>query len=456
MEKKVSNKLEHLFELGRKTAWKLNWCDAPATFKAMKSSRDGEVSCLTSLPVNQLGESSTMSEIEMHRGASAGAARPDTSGKAAQLMCVYVLDHETGDKHPLLVAMRATLHELKVKASLAIGAEAAPLDCMWLCIGGQRLQDHRTLLSYGIQNGECLHLMLRRGVSSRTRKLVTAASSGTQQLEAESQSAWLASLPGSPLNTQSGSASWMQESFEPPALVMEESITPWPSWLELDAEPSAANSRRGSDTLPQHQQHLPPSRQVVVRCPQHAQQQLPPELRLLVPWCATMSEVKRRVAMEIGLPIAHQRLSFLGCVLANHVTVLDCGANPDEELNLQLEHLAAEPELAPNHYVRNARLATRQAAAVDRVGMPVTINETWPSGGCYRVHLADGQGIQRLKERLQKWTGISPQMQILMHRGRILQGDQSTAFYNIKPGDRLELACVGGYRDYQDTLSAVS
>jgi len=423
MERKVASKLGHVFALGRRAAWKLRWSDAPATFKAIRAMKDGTVSHLTDYPVTELAESASRS-VTPAAGMEA-TVRPNTSSRAAQRMCIYVFDHETGDKHPLLISMTAHLTDVKAKAASALGIDA-PLGCMCMCVGGRRLADHRTLLSYGIRHGECLHLMLRRGVNQRTRRVASGSERSVDPSVLDNGAAKSQSL-------------WLEGSWDCFGLEGTGSRQPLESWMSGFEEDASTSSWSGAPVQPQS-----PCRRVLVRCPNLATWELPTELDLTVLWCATISVVKSKIEAEIGMPLAHQRLSFMGRVLANDITILDCGAT-SEAITLQLEHVAPEMELPPNHYVRNSRLATRTSPAVDKVGTPITVNETWPGGQCYRVHLADGGGVGRLKERIERWTGLAPHMQILLHRGRELQADHTTAFYSIRPGDRLELACVGGF-----------
>jgi len=281
--------------------------------------------------------------------------RPQQQQQQARGLCrpvqLFAFD-STGEKVAFHTSRSHTVAGVKL---LLADATAMPVSQMRLSWRGMILDDARTLLSYGVTDGQCLHLT--RAAESSLRS------------------------PG--------------RSFE-----------------------------------------------LTVHCVDDSPRPLLAKLRVRVRACDTVAQVKQELADVTGIAASEQRLTAGGRTMNNETRLGDYGIK-DESTVVQLSRPFGDSELPSTALERNARLATR-CAALERSDFPVAVRELWSRGRRHRVDLTLDTTVRHIKERLAVLSGVSPERQLLLHRGRTLLDDLTANYYNLEGGDSLDLAVAGG------------
>eukprot|EP00747_Dinoflagellata_sp_TGD_P184812 gnl/TRDRNA2_/TRDRNA2_40802_c0_seq1.p1 gnl/TRDRNA2_/TRDRNA2_40802_c0~~gnl/TRDRNA2_/TRDRNA2_40802_c0_seq1.p1 ORF type:complete len:411 (-),score=52.70 gnl/TRDRNA2_/TRDRNA2_40802_c0_seq1:21-1253(-) len=296
--------------------------------------------------------------FEWKLGSESRRLDPATQQKAKTAIHLFVLDNISGVKIPLLAHITDTIDEVKV-AIVSQTPVTMPARHMKLSWHGKSLEGTRTVLSYGIEDGQCLHISRANGIR------------------------------------------------EPSGIALGQSINITVCILDDSPRPMLAR------------------------------------LRVQARLVENVGDLKRRIEGLLGVPISEQRLIFNGSTVGNERTLLDIGVR-DEDSNVQLVCPFSTLDQTATVLERNQLLAKAGPSCIERSEFPVVVREVWPWGSSRRVDCTHDGSIRSLKERLAHSTGISPDEQLLLYRGRVLQNDLTANYYNIEGGACIDLAVRGG------------
>lgn len=285
--------------------------------------------------------------------------RREKPGTTTRRTCIYVFHNATGDKLPIYASLASNIKSIKEEISKLV---ITPVHHMRLSWHGHVLEDSRTLVSYSIAHGHCMHL--------------SCNVSGSEETQGD----------GSPS----------------PRRLMPLSVS-----MIDDSE-----------------------RPMIVK------------LRVLARIYDKVLEVKLLLEAQTGISARDMRLTLGGRTLANEDTLIECGVRDDSAV-LQLICVFGTMQLDSAVLRRNTHFANL-GSAVEGLEFPVTVKEIWPSGRSHRCGLTTDTTIRTLKENVARRSGIQPEGQMLMHRGRVLQDDLTASYYNLDSGTTIDLALVGG------------
>mmetsp|Transcript_2605 Transcript_2605/g.6663 ORF Transcript_2605/g.6663 Transcript_2605/m.6663 type:complete len:419 (+) Transcript_2605:74-1330(+) len=291
---------------------------------------------------------------------------------------VYIFDHVTGEKHAPITNLDATVARFKELISPLV--KVAPQQ-LRLSLGGQYLQDTRTLRQHGVEHGYCLHALpsASTGEALRTTKRIGKG------------------------DMQAGDTVDSMRRF--PVL-----------------QPPAADCR---------------FMQLTVCCVDDARRPMLHRLRVYAQMEDTILQLKRQIEAQTGVGISFQRIAVVGRTLNNDMTLRKCGIK-DASVVLQLQLLGGS-NWAPVDLERNAKFAL-PACCVERDVQPLTVRELWPDGESHRIFFGADNTIANLMEQVEQLTGVPRSAQMLMHQGRVLRDNQTCGFYNLTAGAQIDLA----------------
>lgn len=150
-------------------------------------------------------------------------------------------------------------------------------------------------------------------------------------------------------------------------------------------------------------------------------------------------DVKRRIAEEIQVPPDEQRLAYTGRTLSNYHRLSDYGFEGDV-VTLQVSRPSLMPPENAHHVDRTPRLISGTASEFF-----VVVREIGSlAGRRFRCGIAPDTDMFKLKEKLAALTGRDAAEMILIFRGRQLQEQFTASFYNMQAGDTIDLAFEGG------------
>jgi len=372
---------------------------------------------------------------------------------------LFAVDSATGERKAFSITLVAKAREVKERVSEVF---AMPMSQAKLSWRGQVLADTRSLISYHIEPGECIHVIRRPGATGTSSKTVSRLAAGRSSPNTPRLPTIRAgSQPQSSADDELGRLSSMRTSVSPdsgrhlnvpdgvrtdtPRLVSK-SLSPT-GRQTLTPQGAGVTPRTPSRSRTKEAGRAAASENGVMTLGVYAiEDGVRPHLarmEIKVREADRVLDVKQQIEKLCGVQVGDQRICFGGRTLANENALGVYGIR-DDSARLQLVVPFGKVEVQAHELERNALYAMPGANAIDTGKFNVMVREIWPNGKRHRVALAPDNTISVIKERVQSCGGLCIKKQTLLHRGRYLNDDLTADFYNLEGGDFIDLISVGG------------
>eukprot|EP00929_Paragymnodinium_shiwhaense_P008791 TRINITY_DN11276_c1_g2_i1.p1 TRINITY_DN11276_c1_g2~~TRINITY_DN11276_c1_g2_i1.p1 ORF type:complete len:1355 (+),score=286.13 TRINITY_DN11276_c1_g2_i1:126-4190(+) len=412
------------------------------------------------MPAAGATQAAKKNETEDAKGASAATK----TSPSIRLFCV---DGTTGERLAFSTTLLKRTCEVKERVSEVMKIPAAQMRLSWR---GRVLSDAKTLISYHIEPGECLHVT-RTSSSGQTKdsrmKLPHILTSRSHDLRSKDDSVGGAGAANSSLYSDLLSPSAHVSSVE----VMEAPELPLVSITEHANSPREVSIWSiGEDTLVAEggalgQSFFEPTSSSPKAT--HARRNPNGQLEgsrgaLMLTVCTTddsarqgltkfhvnvheldkVYQVKRHIQAQMGLKVCEQRLTYSGRTMCNSKSLMHYGVQNNETLQLvrpfgKLEPLSAALE-------KNSLFLMKGASAIETTNIRIAVREVWPGGVLHHFCLPADGNIQDLKACIAEASKVAPERQVLLHRGRVCQDNLTADYYNLQAGDVIDLVQRGG------------